>query len=53
MGPCNNLYPFTCPHFYSIHIFSPVINVTVFNADVVDPDLMPHSVASDLGLHSL
>ena len=29
------------------------IEIPVFNAQSVDPDLMPHSVASDLGLHCL
>ena len=30
-----------------------IIEIPVFNANTVDPDQMPHSVASDLGLHSL
>ena len=29
------------------------IEIPVFNAQNVDPDQMPHSVASDLGLHCL
>ena len=29
------------------------IEIPVFNANNVDPDQMPHSVASDLGLHCL
>ena len=29
------------------------IEITVLNANSVDPDLMPHFVASDLGLHCL
>ena len=29
------------------------IEIPVFNANIVDPDQMPHSAASDLGLHCL
>ena len=29
------------------------MDIPVLNADSVNPDQMPHSVASDLGLHSL
>ena len=29
------------------------IEIPVFNANIVDSDQMPHSVASDLGLHCL
>ena len=29
------------------------IEIQVFNANSVNPDQMPHSVASDLGLHCL
>ena len=29
------------------------IEIPVFNANSVDPDQMPHSMASDLGLHCL
>ena len=29
------------------------IRIPVFNANSVDPDQIPHSVASDLGLHHL
>ena len=28
-------------------------DISVFHADIVDPDQMPHSVASDMGLHCL
>ena len=30
-----------------------IVEVPIFNANSVDPDQMPHSVASDLGLHCL
>ena len=34
-------------------LFLCFIEILVFNANSVDPDQMPHSVASDLGLYCL
>ena len=36
--------------FYHYYVF---IDIPVFNANRVDPDQMPHDVASDMGLHCL
>ena len=36
-----------------IFIITMFIEISVFNANNVDPDQTPHSEASDLGLHSL
>ena len=35
------------------YIFIICIEMSLFNANSVDPDQMPHYVASDLGLHCL
>ena len=37
--------------FYYYHLY--FIEITVFNANSVDPDQTPRSAASDLGLHCL
>ena len=41
-------------HYLPITVFILCfIEISMFNANSVDPDQMPHSAASDLGLHYL
>ena len=39
--------------WFVFSVLSFIIEIHVLNANSVDPDQMPHSVASDLGLHCL
>ena len=38
---------------WSVLLLSGLIEIPIFNANSVDPDQMPHTAASDQGLHCL